>query len=129
MRTRYVKISKFLNLLFRRYEFLNFWILAIYGHTIRIVMGGSTRNFFWEVFASRLTFWVSFSPIGESADFTILCGETLSILLVRQHFSNVVWYGLSLILKFISNTRNDKFLEFHSWNDTFNQLQYSLKDN
>ena len=52
-------------------------IMTLGGKAIGGRGGGSTQNFFRECFTSRLTLWVSFSPIGESADFTILCGVTL----------------------------------------------------
>ena len=71
----YVKILKFWT---SPFESTNFWILAIYGHIIRVRVRGSSQKFFWDGFTSRLTFWVSFSLIVGSADFTILCGKALS---------------------------------------------------
>ena len=42
----YEKITKFLNLPLRRYEFLNF---GYFGHIIRVWVGGLGQNFFGKV--------------------------------------------------------------------------------
>ena len=59
------------------FEGIDFWFSAIYGHIIRVEGGRTETNFFWEGFTSIPTFWVSFSPIGEKADFTILYREVI----------------------------------------------------
>ena len=85
-----VKISKFLSLPFQRYGSLNFDYLRSYYSGWS---GGIDPKIFWEGFTSRLTFWVSFSPIGENGDFTILCRKALS------HFNYQIlyfaWYPIS----------------------------------
>ena len=79
-------MRKFQNFWTFPFEGMDFWILTIYGHIIRIRVGGSSQNYFGEDFTSILVFWASFSSISESADFTTLCGVTLFQLFC--HYNN-----------------------------------------
>ena len=61
---------------------------------------GSTQKFFWEDFTLRLTFWVGCIPIDESADFTILCGETFLKFLTLELVNNTQYEIICIVYIF-----------------------------